>query len=295
MQEINIRRKSEGGLQKPPVIILKEREGIPYFTFPILEDAGIAEHFFSTRLGGVSEGSCATLNFSFSRGDREEAVRENFSRAARLIGCSVEDMVCSDQTHTVNIRKVTARDRGKGLTRPRDYADIDGLVTNEKGVCLALFFADCVPVYFIEPVKQVIGLAHSGWKGTAGRISSHMVKRMVEEYGCNSRDIIVAIGPSICQDCYEVSEEVADIFRREFPEQEMRRDILIPGKEKGKYQLGLWNAIVRTLLEAGIDYGNIAVTDVCTCCNPKLLFSHRASQGKRGNLGAFLMLKKGTS
>lgn len=295
MQEIKIIRKSEGGLQKPPVIILKEREGIPYFSFPALENTGIAEHFFSTRLGGVSEGSFSSLNFSFTRGDREEAVRENFSRAARLMGCSMEDMVCSDQTHTVNIRKVTAQDGGKGLTRPRDYADVDGLVTNEKGVCLALFFADCVPVYFVEPAKQVIGLAHSGWKGTAGRISSRMVTRMVEEYGCNTRDIIVAIGPSICQDCYEVSEEVAEIFRREFPEQEMQENILMPGKEQGKYQLSLWDAIVRTLLEAGIDSGNITVTDVCTCCNPKLLFSHRASQGKRGNLGAFLMLKKGTS
>lgn len=278
--EIKIKRKtSDGG--KSPSVLLRETENVPYFTFPMLEECTMVRHLFTTRMGGVSKGIYSTMNLSFTRGDAEADVFENYRRIAKIMDCDMEDMVCSHQTHTANIRKVTEADRGKGLMRPRDYEDIDGLVTNERNICLALFFADCVPVYFIDPVKEVIGLAHSGWKGTVSRISEKMVELMKAEYGCNPCDIRVAIGPSICQDCYEVSEDVAEHFRAA---------LLTPGKEPGKYQLNLWEAVRQTLLECGVKGEHIAVTDVCTCCNPELLFSHRASHGQRGNLGAFMKL-----
>ena len=112
---------------------------------------------------------------------------------------------------------------------------------------------------------------------------------MENAYGTRPEDVVAAIGPSICQDCYEVSEDVADAFKREFKEQE--QEILLP-KTGGKYQLDLWKANEILLLEAGIKKSHLAVTNICTCCNPDLLFSHRASHGKRGNLGGFLCLKK---
>lgn len=264
----------------------KEQNGLVYLTFPALTKTGIVSHLFSTRMGGVSKGIFSTLNLSFTRGDEKEAVIENYRRVGAVLGCELKDFVCSDQTHTVNIRKVTKADCGKGVIHPKDYQDVDGLITDERGIVLSTFYADCVPLYFVDTKRRVIGLAHSGWRGTVGRIGAGMLRMMQEEYGCHLEDILAAVGPSICRDCYEVSEDVAEIFKREFGE-----TVLSPGRAPGKYQLDLWKANELVLGQAGLSLGQITVTDICTCCNPALLFSHRASEGKRGNLGAFLMLK----
>lgn len=272
-----------------PVLEENEQNGLMYLTFPAFTKTGIVSHLFTTRMGGVSDGIYSTLNLSFTRGDESEAVMENYRRVAAVLGCGLKDFVCSDQTHTVNIRKVTKADCGKGVIHPKDYRDVDGLMTDEPGIVLSTFYADCVPLYFVDTKKRVIGLAHSGWRGTVGRIGEKMVRLMQEEYGCYLEDILAAVGPSICRDCYEVSEDVADIFRKEFGEA-----VLTAGKAPGKYQLDLWMANELVLGQAGLSPEQITVTDICTCCNPALLFSHRASQGKRGNLGAFLMLKPQT-
>ena len=106
----------------------------------------------------------------FSRGDQEENVRENFRRIADAIGFTPEDLVFSDQTHTTNIRVVTEADRGKGFTKPLDYTDVDGLITDVPGLVLATFYADCVPLYFVDPIRKAVGLSHSGWRGTVHKI-----------------------------------------------------------------------------------------------------------------------------
>lgn len=147
---------------RPDGPILKQCKGdfgMEYLTFPTLEDTGIVEHLFTTRLGGVSEGVLGTMNLSFQRGDDESNVLENYRRVAKALHCWPDDIVCSHQTHTTNIRKVTAADRGKGVIRPRDYSDIDGLITDEQGIALATFFADCVPLYFVDKTHKAIGLA----------------------------------------------------------------------------------------------------------------------------------------
>ena len=145
-------------------------------------------------------------------------------------------------------------------------------------------------MYLVDPVQKVIGLSHSGWKGTVNRMGKAMVHAMGEAFGSKTEDLLVAIGPSICQDCYEVSEEVAAEFRSWLhPEEEWR--VLRTCVKPGKYQLDLWRANQIILQEAGIPEGNIEVTDICTCHNPEYLFSHRASEGKRGNLAAVMMLK----
>lgn len=270
--------------------LIRRGTQVPFFVFSELETTGIVTHGFSTRLGGVSEGHCAAMNLSFSRGDKEEAVRENYRRMADAIGFSCENLVFSDQTHTTNIRTVTEADRGKGFICARDYTDVDGLVTDVPGLVLTTFYADCVPLYFVDPVHRAIGLSHSGWRGTVGKMGKCTAERMRAEYGTNPADLIAAIGPSICQDCYEVSEDVIEEFRAAFDENFWGE--LFYRKPNGKYQLNLWKANELVLLEAGIPAEQIAITDVCTCCNPDLLFSHRASKGKRGNLAAFLMLRE---
>lgn len=277
-----IRKKNRGaGLS------VEQKGQALYLTFPSFTRTQAVEHLFSTRLGGVSEGIFSTMNLSYTRGDRKEAVDENYRRIADILGCKPEAFVCSDQTHTTNIRKVTEADCGKGVLVPKDYRDVDGLVTDREGIVLATFFADCVPLYFLDTERRVIGLAHSGWRGTVGRIGKKMIDTMVSDYGCKKEHILAAIGPSICADCYEVSEDVAGQFVAEFGSA-----VLQKGKRPGKYQLDLWKANEEVLLQAGLTSQQVEVTDICTCCNASLLFSHRASEGKRGNLGAFLMLKR---
>lgn len=262
---------------------------IPLLHFPLLEETGIVRHCFTTRFGGVSKGDCATLNLSFARGDDVEAVEENFARVAEAMGVSVEDFVCSDQTHTTNILKVTSKERGCGIVKEKEYTDIDGLITNEPNVVLSTFYADCIPLYFVDPVKKAIGLSHSGWKGTLGRIGEKTLEAMKEAYGTNPSDVICAIAPSVCKDCYEVCEDLGFAFLKEF---EAYKDEIIVDKENGKYLIDLWRINEIVLLEAGVKKEHIAVTNICTCCNPNLLFSHRATKGRRGNLGAFLSLKE---
>lgn len=262
---------------------------VPLLRFPVLEETGVVEHCFTTRLGGVSEGIYTSMNLSFTRGDKEEAVQENYGRIAQCMGASKDAFVCSDQTHTTNVKKTTKEDAGCGVTRPKTYQDVDGLITNVPGLVLSTFFADCVPLYFVDPVHRAIGMSHSGWRGTVGRMGRATILAMGQEYGTKPEDLICAIGPSICKDCYEVSEDVAEAFAAEFKGQEEK---ILEAKGNGKYQLDLWKANEIVLLEAGVKKSHLAVTNLCTCCNPELLFSHRASHGKRGNLGAFLRLKE---
>lgn len=284
MRQINW-KKAEGRSEAE----LREQAGVPFFVFPSIEKTGAVVHGFSTRLGGVSEGIFSSMNVSFTRGDQEEAVRENYRRLGAAMGFSCENLVCSDQTHTVNLRVVTEEDRGKGFVRPKDYTDIDGLVTDVPGLVLAAFYADCVPLYLVDPVRRCIGLSHAGWRGTVGKIGKKTVELMREQYGSSPEDLVAAIGPSICQSCYEVSKDVIEKFQEAFDERFWPE--LFYEKGGGKYQLNLWRANELGFLEAGVRAERIAAAGVCTCCNPELLFSHRASRGRRGNLGAFLMLK----
>lgn len=277
------KKKTESSLMR-----LEQKNGVPYFVFQNLENTKLVRHGFSTRMGGISKGYLGSMNLSFGRGDDPENVRENFVRIGKAIGFDPESLVLSSQTHTTNVRLVTEADRGKGFSAERDYDDVDGLITNVPGLTLGTFYADCVPLFFVDPVHRAIGLAHSGWKGTVHRMGAVMLQKMKEAFGTDPADVQAAIGPSICQDCYEVSEDVALAFKEEFWEYADER--LLYRKENGKYQLNLWRANELVLLEAGIRQRRLTITNICTCCNPEYLFSHRASQGKRGNLGAFLQL-----
>ena len=146
---------------------------------------------------------------------------------------------------------------------------------------MVTYFADCVPLFFVDPVHRAVGLAHSGWRGTESEMGACMVKAMGEAYGTRPEDLYTAIGPSICVNCYEVSEDVAERFEH-FP------GVVQKGRKPGKYQLNLREANRQILRQAGVKDDRISVTDICTCCNSEYLFSHRASMGRRGNLAAFL-------
>ena len=253
-------------------ITVHECGGVVYLTFPILEQLPGIVHGFSTRLGGVSQGDVGTMNLSFSRESSRQNVEENYRRLAKAIGYEPERLVCSRQTHTTNVRVVTEEDCGIGFCIP-----------------LMTFYADCVPLLLADPVHRAIGCAHSGWRGTAANMGKAALEVMKREYGTEAKDVITAIGPSICQDCYEVSEDVIDQFREVY-HRKIWPDLFYE-KQNGKFQLNLWEACRQNFLMAGVLPEHISLPDLCTCCNPKFLFSHRASRGNRGNLAAVVMLR----
>ena len=255
---------------------LIEKNGVPYFVFTPFLELPFIQHGFSTRFGGVSQGEFSSMNLSYERGDNPEAVDENYHRICKAMGTSVEKLVFSQQVHDTKVVRV--KEPGRYLK------GIDGMVTNVPDLVLTTSYADCVPLFFVDPQKKAIGLSHSGWRGTCGEIGRITVEKMQEEFNSNPEDIIAVIGPSICDTCYEVSKEVAEQFPQETYWQ--KKD-----SEKGKYQLNLWEANRIILERAGLLKRNIFISGVCTCCNSQLLFSHRATNGKRGNLNAFLNIK----
>lgn len=269
---------------KETVFEEKIMEGVPLLTYPLLEKTEFVTHGFTTRMGGVSEGYCSTMNISTTRGDDPKAIEENQRRLARALGVRVEDFTYTHQTHTTNVAVVREEDRGKR------FMETDGMVTDVPGICLVTFYADCVPLYFVDPVHRAIGLSHSGWRGTVKRMGQVTLERMKEAYGTKPEDVFAVIGPSICQDCYEVSGDVIEEFRENFSEFVWSQ--LFYEKENGKYQLNLWRANQIVLTEAGVEAQNIAVTNLCTHCNPEILFSHRSTGVKRGNLSALLAIKR---
>lgn len=257
-----------------------------YITFPKLEACGAVRHIFSTRMGGVSNGQYATMNTSFSSGDSFELVEENYRRLCTAVGIDVSNLVLSRQTHTNNVRIVTKQDCGVGYTKP-SFNDVDGLVTNQSGVALVTQYADCTPLLFCDPVKRVCATSHAGWRGTVAQIGKVTVEKMMQEFGCNPVDIIAAIGPCICQSCYEVDTPVFNAFIDSGID---ITNVFREGRDEDHFMLNLVQANKNILLAAGIKEENIDVSDICTCCNANELHSHRATGGKRGNLAAIIEL-----
>lgn len=266
-------------------------KGIPFLSFKALEKEEGIVNGFSTCMGGASTGKFATMNFSYSRGDDPASVLENYTRMARTLGVERDKMVVSWQTHTTNVRLVTEEDEGKGVIRERDYRDVDGLICNIPGITLVTFYADCVPLYFVDRKNRAVGLSHSGWRGTVNRMGQATLAAMKQAFGTRPEDVAACIGPSICKGCFEVGEEVVDAFRKAFPESGGETFWQANGKP-GKYQLDLWKANERVLRESGVPGGQITVTNICTRCNHNYLFSHRKCGENRGNLAAFLGLRR---
>ena len=280
----------EKELWTPEAHVVMGDNGVPVIKFNAFETMDWLAHGFSTREGGVSTGIYDSMNLSFTRGDDPEHAMENFRRFGDAVQMDHRDMVFTWQTHTTNIRTVTAHDKGKGIVAQRDYKDIDGLVTDVPGVPLVTFFADCVPLYFADPIKRVIGASHSGWRGTVARMGLQTVDYMHGQYGSDPKDLVAVIGPSICQICYEVSADVANAFEAQFPAAQYQDFIIDKGH--GKYMLDLWRANWYILKDAGIREENIHISGLCTHCHPDALWSHRSLGTARGSLAGFMMIKK---
>ena len=267
---------------------IHEEGNLFYTTFPAFDRTGKVHHAFSTRRGGMSQGYYASMNLGFKRGDDAQTVMRNFQRMSQATGIYVGDMVFSDQVHGDRILYVDQQYRGSGIVKQPMLEQVDGLITDKKHVALVTFHADCVPLFFLDPVREVIGLAHAGWKGTLKKIGASMIRRMQEDFSCDPADILVGIGPSIGPCCFEVGADVFKPFRDAFPAE--AGTMILPAASDDKRYLDLWQANEAALLEAGVTKAHITVTDLCTKCHPDYYFSHRFMGNRRGTMAAFLEL-----
>lgn len=261
---------------------------VPYLTYNTLSEIDFINHAFSTRLGGASQGEFTSMNMAFNRGDNPESVTENYKRICRSAGFEFESLVASAQDHNTYVRAVTTADRGVGIYKPRDIESVDALITNQKGVTLVTYYADCTPLFFVDTEKKAIGLAHAGWRGTVARIGEKVVKKMTELYGTNPANITAAIGPAISVCCYEVDKPCAEKFMELT---DLQTEKFVFPKADGKYMIDLLETNRQILIKAGVKQENITLSDLCTNCSSELLWSHRATKGHRGTMSAFMALK----
>ena len=192
----------------------------------------------------------------------EEGALSNYEELGRELGITPDDMVRPSQTHTTVVRAVTHANGGNGVVRLPDEGDCDGLITNEKGLLLCTREADCVPVFMLDPVNRAIGMIHSGWKGTAGLISIKAIHLMELNYGTKKEDLLIAFGPSICKNCYQVGDDLIPPFLENFSEEEVAALFMPDGS--GKYKLDVAGAVKTSLLRFGIPEENIFSCPICT-------------------------------
>ena len=262
---------------------LIENGDLKYYIVPMFEKTGAVHHGFSTRMGGVSEGCYYSMNLRSHSGDDWNRVLENFRIISDTLGIERDRLVLSKQVHEDKVVDVDETHIGNGILYENKFTSADALITNKKHVPIAVFSADCVPVLFLDNKNGVIAAAHSGWRGTVKRIAQKTAEKMIAEYGSNPADILVAIGPSIQEDCFEVGDDVAEIFINEFGDDTAK-------KYGERYHVSMQRAIIKQLTEMGILRENIDNSGICTACNTDLLYSHRKMGNERGNLGAFLEL-----
>lgn len=243
-----------------------------------------ARAVFSTRQGGVSACPFDTMNLAFHVGDSVKSVGENRKIFCDAWGMPLDRVVCANQVHGTNIQTLTSEHAGRGAWSQEDaLPETDAMITMEPGLIPAAFFADCVPVYIVDPVKGAVGLAHAGWKGTLKGIAGKTVARMYEEFGCQPSDCCAFIGPSIGPCCYQVGEEVASLFNQ-------RRDGHVsPAGRVNEWKLDLWGANRDDLAAAGVPADKIGISGICTRCD-KRFFSYRREGGCTGRMGAFITL-----
>ena len=250
-----------------------DKNGVVYLKFKALDNIDFVNMAISSRHGGVTKGAeLGTLNLGTSTGDSMENIVKNYEIFSAAAGFTAQNIVTTRQTHGTNIMVATMDDAGKGVYCDRDYDSIDAIVTKEKNLPIAIHSADCIPVTIIDIKNKAIGSAHCGWRGTFENLASLTYKKMKELY--NTKDAICLIGPGICKDCHEVSEDLYMQFLKKFGFE----DAIV--KKENKFYLDLPLINKHILEKEGLK--NITISDLCTCCNKEHLYSHRGLGPQRG-------------
>ena len=252
-----------------------------------LTAAGItAPHCFTTRLGGVSTGIFSSMNIAIKLDETEENVTKNFQILGNALGFAIDDLVLTRQIHSDIVRTVTRADCNGCFHR--NYPECDGLITNDPGVTLTVFTADCTPLLFHDPVTGAVGAAHAGWKGTAQNIGGKTVEAMVREFGCYPTNIRAAIGPNVGYCHFETDADVPEAMIAAYGE-EVNAFIRQAGQ---KYYVDLKEVNALALRRAGV--AQIEISTDCTMCSPDRFWSHRITGNNRGSQGAIIVCKEET-
>jgi len=253
--------------------------GVAYMAAPNID----AVHAFTTRTGGASDGAFASLNLGLNRGDDPVRVKENYGRLCRALGISDMDIVTARQVHGADVEVVTRKNCDQVYAPTMREAD--GMITQDPGVALMIFTADCVPILLHDPVRGVIGAVHAGWRGTVADIAGAAARKMAGQFGCE--DISAAIGPCISKCCFETGEDVAEALYKTLGQEAescVRRCA-------GKFMVDIKEANRILLMRAGLSAANIAVSDECTFCQNGKYWSHRRTSGERGSQAAIIVMR----
>ncbi|MGM0496665.1 MAG: peptidoglycan editing factor PgeF [Bacteroidota bacterium] len=257
---------------------------LPLWRFDHFSKFSSIIHYISGREGGISDGNFESLNLSFSVSDEKKNVQENRKRLADELQIGPETLLFPWQTHSGNI---------KIIVNPEEKRDnlggTDGIITNLPGLCISVLTADCVPITFYDPSKQVIGVVHSGWRGTVKGIAGKMAQTFISEFNSKPSDILVGIGPSIGPDTYEVGKNVIDEVKNTFGKE---AELILQEEKKNKAYLNLWKANRILLEHAGIPSENIETAYICTYTDQEYFFSARRLGKDCGRYGAGIMLKE---
>lgn len=267
--------------------VRRERDGVAWYSVEHLGPQDSVLAAVSTRHGGVSPDSLASLNLSYRVGDDPARVRENRRRFARAVGFDEQMVVCGQQVHGNRVAYVDEGSAGAGYERAETAVPaVDGLVTDRPGVILWLVFADCVPVLAFDPTRPAVGIAHAGWRGTVSGIARELLRTMAEHVGSRPADVLVAVGPSIGPCCYEIGDDVVAATRQAFA------DLPPLTTVGGRMSLDLWQANHRRLTEAGVGTSRIALCGLCTRCHADEFYSHRGQRGRAGRMAAVIGLRR---
>jgi len=256
---------------------------IEYLEAEELSAPGFVTHAFCTRRGGVSAGPYSSLNLGFLAGDRLEDVRRNQILVEDAFGIPDGRLILMRQVHGDRIRVL----EGDGPL-PEGLPECDGLISDRPGVALGIRTADCVPLFFVDRVRRVIGAAHAGWRGTALGIAARMVETLAGRFSSHRKDLLALIGPAIGPCCYQVDAPVFEAFSA-MPGADL---FLCPCPERGRWMLDLALANRLQIREAGVPSENIYASGFCTSCRQDLFFSHRAGGGVAGRQINIIMLRE---
>ena len=263
---------------------LTQNNSIPYLQAAVFQECDFLTHAFCTRQGGASREDYASLNMSFREGDEEFRVLQNWSKLAEGFAIPLEQFLVVNQVHGDGIFVIEPQG---SYFSSRAELNYDAIVTNRAGLAICIKTADCVPVFLVDKVKQVVAVVHAGWRGTALAICTKVIRLMQNQYGSLPQDILAAIGPSIGKCCYEVDSITADAFGT----QKGKESFLFPAAAKNKWMLDLPEANCQQILNCGIPETNIESSGYCTMCNQDSFFSHRGSGGVTGRQINFMMIR----
>jgi len=201
-----------------------------------------------------------------------------------VIGAGLERTVLAKQVHRTTVRLCTAADAGKGLLRERDF-EADALITNEPGLSLAVFSADCGTILLHDPVSGAVGAVHAGWRGCAGGILENAVREMGRAFGAKPGDLRAALGPCIGPCCFETDGDVPQAMRSALGTE--AEEYLVRRGEKWHVDLAGLNRL--WLLRSGVPAEHIDVSGLCTACRADLFWSHRKMGEARGVQAAVIV------